>query len=174
MSDCQQQITAILSQSLSFYVILQMRETLVFEDRKCPVALETLLSHIERDKSGGSAKGSDHSALQRRVGALLMPSCVWESVTSSHRLIWEQFFIFWHMKGKTMRSIFFFIYNCQLHATISTSRLEMLQKEEQLQSSAKRERALNSRGSKYKSASEKVTNICTDIAIQIGAIFVCL
>lgn len=49
------------------------RETLVFEDRTCPVALETLLSHIERDKSGGSAKGSDHSALQRWVRALLMP-----------------------------------------------------------------------------------------------------
>lgn len=141
-------------------VTLQMRETLGFEDRQCPVALETLLSHIEQDKSGGSAKGSDHRALQRRVGALLMPGS--ESVTSSHRLIWEQFFIFWHMKGKTMRSIFFFIYNCQLHATISTSRLEMPQKEEQLQSSAKRERGLNLTGSNYKSASEKVTNICTE------------
>ncbi len=107
----------------------------VFEDRKCPLALETLLSHTERDKSGGNANGSDHGALQRRARELLMPDS--ESVTSSHKRIWEQFFLFWHTKGKKMRSIFFSIYNCQLDAT-STSRPEIPQKEEQLRSSAKR------------------------------------
>lgn len=152
-----------------------MRETLVvlsLKTESTPLALETLLSHTELDKSGGNAKGSDHGALQRRVGELLMPDS--ESVTSSHRLIWEQFFIFWHMKGKTMRSIFFSIYNCQLHATISTSRPEIPQKEEQLRLSAKREKALNSRGSKYKVPAKRLRTFARKIAIQIGAICVCL
>lgn len=131
----------------------------VFEDTKCPLALETLLSHNEWDKCGGNAKGSDHRALQRRVGELLMPDS--ESVTSSHRLIWEQFFIFWHMKGKTMKSIFspFIIVSFTQQYRRIARRYRRKKRNYGRQQSEKNPEL---KRVKVQSASEKVTNICTE------------